>query len=109
MKKPPGRWTVADATKRINECAKDQNLSITLTGHAKDQMLDRDLIMGDLRHVLRSGFVYDEPEEATQAGFFKYRIEGTTPNSDGRTVRVVVIPSGGHELKIVTVMWRDER
>jgi hypothetical protein len=72
-------------------------------------MRDRDLIMGDVLHVLRTGFVYEEPEPATINGFFRYRIEGTTPNSDGRTVRVVVIPSGGHGAKIVTVMWRDER
>jgi len=72
-------------------------------------MLDRNLIMGDVRYVLRSGFVFDEPEEATKAGYFKYRVEGTTPSSDGRTVRIVVIPDGGVELKIVTVMWRDER
>lgn len=109
MARAPGKWAVADATKRVNDAAKSRDLSITLTGHAKEQMLARDLIMGDVLHVLKSGFIYDDPEEATKPGFFKYRIEGTTPNSDGRTVRVVVIPSGGHELKIVTVMWRDER
>lgn len=109
MAKPPGKWSTADATKRINQCAEHANLSINLTYHARDQMLDRDLIMGDVRHVLRTGFVYDEPEEATKAGYFKYCVEGTSPNSDGRTIRLVVIPDGGFELKIVTVMWRDER
>ena len=71
-------------------------------------MADRDVIMADLLHLLKSGFVHDEPEPATRE-HFKYRIEGTTPNSDGRTLRAVVIPSGDCELKIVTVMWRDER
>jgi hypothetical protein len=31
------------------------------------------------------------------------------PNSGGRTVRIVVIPSMSSEVKIVTVMWKDER
>lgn len=81
---------------------------MALTFHAKEQMLDRGLIMGDVLHLLKGGFVYDEPEAATR-GHFKYRVEGTTPNSDGRTVRVVVIPSGDCHIKIVTVMWRDEK
>ena len=63
--------------------------------------------MGDVKHVLRRGFVYGEPREATRAGFFKYLIGATTPNSDGRTVGVVVIPDK-RAMKLVTVMWRDE-
>jgi hypothetical protein len=83
-------------------------MNLNLTLHAKEQMRARDLIMGDLLHLLKTGFVYDEPEEATRPGLFKYSIEGTTPNSDVRLVKAVVIPDGGQELKIVTVMWRDE-
>lgn len=69
----------------------------------------RDLLVGDVLHVLRRGFVYEDPEPSTRPGFFKYRVEATTPSSDGRTVRVVVIPNGHRDLKLVTVMWRDER
>jgi hypothetical protein len=72
-------------------------------------MADRDLIVGDLMHLLKTGFVYEEPEPATRNGFFKYLIEGATPNSEGRTVRACVIPDGHREIKVVTVMWRDER
>ena len=108
MKDPPTRWTPAEATRKINECARGDNLGLALTFHAKEQMLARDIIVGDVRHVLKRGFVYDEPEPATR-GYFKYCVEGVTPSSDGRTVRVVVIPSGDCELKIVSVMWRDER
>lgn len=72
-------------------------------------MAERDLIMGDLLHLLKGGFVYDMPVPATRDGFFRYAVEGTTPNSQGRSVRAIVIPDGGRDLKIVTVMWRDEK
>lgn len=71
-------------------------------------MKDRGLIQGDILHVLKVGFVYLPPEESTRAGYWKYKIEATTPNSGGRYVRVVVIPDGRDELTVVTVMWRDE-
>jgi hypothetical protein len=58
--------------------------------------------------VLKLGFVLEEPQPATRPGFFKYVIEATTPNSEGRTVAVVVIPDGACDLKMITVMWKDE-
>ena len=99
---PPGRITEYIRSK-IN-----QELRLYWTEHAKEQMADRDLLMGDVFAVLRHGFVYEEGVPATQVGCFKYQMEGTSPNSNGRTVRVVVIPNHRNELKIVSVMWRDE-
>jgi hypothetical protein len=84
------------------------NPDLWLTKHAKEQMAERDLLVGDILHVLRNGFVLEEGTPATQEGFFRYAMECTTPNSDGRTVRVIVIPSTANAVKIVTVMWRDE-
>lgn len=47
--------------------------------------------------------------KVTRDGLFKYAIECETPNSFGRVVRVVVIPSSaGTGLKVVSVMWVDE-
>jgi len=100
--------TPAEATNHINKAIAAENCSVHVTGHCKDQMADRDITMGDVKHVLRRGYVYDPGVPATRPGFFKYRIEGTSPNSNGRTVRVVVIPSEGCDLKLVTVMWADE-
>lgn len=84
-------------------------MNLSLTQHAKDQMFDRDLLVGDLRHLLKTGFVYEDGKPSTRPGCFKYLIEGTTPNSDARTVKASVIPDGRREIKVVTVMWRDER
>lgn len=110
MGQAPGRWKPAEATRRINECARSTGgPTLTLVKHVKERLVQRDLTTGDLLHLLKTGFVYDEPEESTQIGYFKYRVEGKTPNSEGRMVRAVVIPNGGCELKIITIMWRDER
>ena len=108
MAKAPGEWPPAKATTEINSCAKSDNLNLSWKTHAKDQMRDRGIVMGDVLHVLKRGFVLGPPRNATRPGFHKYLIETTTPNSDGRTVGVVVIPDGACEMKIITVMWRDE-
>lgn len=98
----------ARATDLIRRKAACPSFDLCWTKHAKDQMKERDLLVGDILHVLRRGFVLEKGVPATQAGFFRYAMEYTTPNSDGRTVRVVVIPSAANSVKVVTVMWRDE-
>lgn len=103
----PGRWKPPQATREINACAKGDAFSLSLTTHAKEQMLQRDLTTGDVKHVLKTGFVHGDPEPSSREGYFKYLVEGTSPNSGGRTVGVVVIPDGKCDMKLVTVMWRD--
>ena len=72
-------------------------------------MAERDLFVGDILHVLKFGFVYSEPEPSSQPGLYKYRIETRTPNSDNRTVRLVVIPDPEKLwVKNITVMRADE-
>lgn len=58
-------------------------------------------------HVLKYGFVFDEPV-MSEFGHYKYAIEAKTPNSDGRTVRLIVV-FGDTEIKLISVMWRDEQ
>ncbi len=77
--------------------------------HAIDQLTDRSLIMGDLHYLLRNGFVYEPAEEATRKPYWKYQIQCTTPNSQNREVRAVVIPDWKRKgIKVVTIMWADE-
>jgi hypothetical protein len=83
-------------------------MMLDLTGHAREQMRERDLIVSDVLHVLKHGFVYEDAVPATQKGHFKYKIETTSPVGS-RVVRIVAIPwVNPPEIKIVTVMWRDE-
>jgi hypothetical protein len=109
MPKGPGPWKPAEATRRINACARGINLTLTFAVHFNERLDERGLMMGDLIHLLKMGFVYEEPEESTREGHFKYRIEGTTPNSEGRMIRAVVIPNGDCAIKVITIMWKDEK
>lgn len=107
--KPVKPWPPSKATNELREFAR-QDFNLCLTGHAKEQMEQRGLYTGDIKHVLKHGFVYDDAEPATRPGHFKYRMECTSPNSGGRNVRVVVIPGKASlDLKVVTVMWVDEK
>lgn len=101
-------WKPADATNAIREIAKDGLFTLDLSSHASEQLVARDLITSDILHVLKYGFVYDPPEPATQKNCYKYKVESTSP-AGSRVVRIIAIPwSNPPEIKIVTVMWRDE-
>ena len=105
----PKPWPPRQATERIREKARDKSFTVLWTDHAKQQMGERELIMGDVLHVRREGYVYSDAEVSTRPGLFKYAMESKTPNSGNRVVRVVAIPSPqGCEVKVVTVMWADE-
>ena len=78
------------------------------TAHAKVRMRERGLLVSDVLHVLANGTVYENAEPATRDGFFKYQIECPTPNSNRRSVRLVVIPSPtSTAIKVATIMWVD--
>lgn len=103
-------WTPAEATAAINEISANKSCDLAITRHARDRMNERGLIMSDLLFVLKNGFVYDNPQESTVEGFFKYVVESQSPNSGSRVLKVVAIPdSKSCRLKIVTFMWRDEQ
>lgn len=97
----------AQATKYIQGKVCDE-LELALTKHAKEQLQNRDLVQADIFHILRFGYVHDAGQATNIPGIFKYRMECTTPNSGNRIVRIVVIPSMGAYVKIITVMWADE-
>ncbi len=102
-------WETNVAVNKIRTIARSLDLTVTLTIHARDRLRERDLIMSDVLHVLKHGFVHVKPEATTRDGYFKYAIECRCPNGGNRVVRVVVIPENeGCYLKIVTVMWADQ-
>ena len=106
----PQPWSPADATLCINALGKSDELTFNWTDHAEIQMDKRGLIIGDVLHVLKRGFVLDPCNPASRQKFFKYRVQSATPNSGRRSVAVVVIPDvKNHKVKIVTVMWQDEK
>jgi len=97
------------ATEHIRNCARNDEFDIHWTGHAKVQMKERSLFMGDVLYILKNGFIHEEAVPATRVGSFKFKMECKTPNSNNRAVRVVIIPfSGQCAAKVVSVMWVDE-
>lgn len=72
-------------------------------------MSERSLVVSDLLFVLRNGFVYEEPEKSSLDGYYKYCVEGQSPNSGARFLRIVAIPDEQNsQLKVITIMWRDQ-
>ena len=110
MPSPPEPWPPAEATKRLNEIARNpDSFNVSFRIHALDQMKERDITVPDALYVLRTGFVYDAPIPATQPGLYRYKMKGPTPSSYRREVSIVVIPSMHKaDVKIITVMWADE-
>jgi hypothetical protein len=103
-------WTSKASTDEIRAIAKSDRLQVSYKIHAMERIAERSLIMSDVLYVLKNGFVYDEPVPSTRAGYSKYNIESRSPNSGSRAVRVVVIPDKKScLLKIITVMWIDEK
>ena len=102
-------WPPPEATRQIRALSQDPGPDdFIYTSHAKEQLLERGLIVRDVLYVCQHGTVHEAAKEATRPGLFKYQIECVTPNSGGRTVRAVVIPdSRKPTIKIVTVMWVD--
>ncbi|MBI3703047.1 MAG: DUF4258 domain-containing protein [Rhizobiales bacterium] len=106
----PQPWKPADAPDEIRRIAKSPTLKLTYREHAIDQIKERDLIVGDVLHALKNGFVYSDAQTTTKSNLFKYLMESKTPNSGNRAIRVVVIPDPSRcWLKVLTVMWVDER
>jgi hypothetical protein len=104
----PTPWSPSKATEAIRQYARGE-FALSYKLHAKERMEERGLVQSDIVHVLKNGFVYADAIPATPIGYFRYAIEGSAPNSGGRSLRVVVIPSQCRaEIKVVTVMWADE-
>lgn len=102
-------WNTTDATYAIREMARHPALSIAYKVHATQRLVERGIIVSDVLHLLRTGFVHKDAVKATQTGWYKYIVEGLTPNSAGRKIGAVVIPNAEYlKVKIVTVFWVDE-
>lgn len=100
-------WPPDKATRYVRALA-STDFDLFFTKHARERLFERGLIVSDALHVCQNGTVFEQAVGATQSGLFKYQIECETPNSEGRTVRLVAIPDTREPaIKIVTVMWVD--
>lgn len=96
------------ATDFIRKIAKSDDFDIHYTKHAKERMYERDIILDDVLHVLNFGYIYKEGKKTTQKNHLSYEIECKSPT--GREIKVVFITDlKKAEIKIKTVMWKDEK
>ncbi|MBV9751845.1 MAG: DUF4258 domain-containing protein, partial [Hyphomicrobiales bacterium] len=96
----------AEATNEIHRLASNPKLQLTYSRHYIKRLEQKGLFISDFLHVMKRGVVHLPPENATQPGLYKYEIQGRSPNSTGRIVRVVVIPDEEKIwMKIVTIMF----
>lgn len=103
-------WKPGLATKLINKIACNKLCNLSLTLHAKERLSERSLLISDAMFVLKQGFVYEEPEPSTLVGLCKYVIESQSPNSGARFLKVVCVPDEKScQIKIITIMWRDDK
>ena len=105
----PEPWPPAEATDRIRRMVVNDYFDISFKLHAEDQMEARGITMPDVFHALKHGFVYGNAEPAQQPGLYRYTLQGGVLSSEGRDIKVILIPSMHKaSAKIVTVMWADE-
>ena len=104
----PEPWEPAVATRAINHLANSMDMRFVMKKHALDRKDLRDITTLDVLHVLKKGFVFKEHQPATREGYYKYRIEGRSPNSGTRSIRICLIPDEKNiGIKVLTVMWVD--
>ena len=82
-----------------------RGLSLTYTLHAKEQMAERDLIIGDINYVLKHGFVHTDAQPSTREK--PLQIPDRVPVTEFQqqngpycrhSLRRSIIPSGGYRL-----------
>ena len=62
------------ARKRINELSKITS-NVIFTNHARERMVEREILADEVYRVLRTGFVESEPE-LTEQGEWKCKVNG---------------------------------
>ncbi|MCY4258875.1 MAG: DUF4258 domain-containing protein [Rhodobacteraceae bacterium] len=110
MEPSPQPWSPREATEQIHRIAENPEFDLTLTKHALLRMKEREIINSDVLWSLRGGTVPKEHQgESTASGFCEHIVEGTSPNSPNRRIRITGIPDNvGNQIKIATVMWKTD-
>lgn len=100
------RW--AEATQKIRDIARHDDLSIALTAHARQRMTERNIPMRDVIRIAETGDVLSEPVPSSRPNILKYVMQGYSLDRGDRRIAIVFIPVGPTELKRITVFWEDE-
>lgn len=100
------RLTKGVAESRIHEISKD-SFKVVLGAHAKERMVERDIVRRDVDRALRNGFVDDEPVVGAKKGEWKCKIVLSIRGRRDLGVVVILRPNG--DLWVKTVEWEDSK
>jgi len=98
------RLTAAVAQARVRMLAENSS-NLRFTRHIDERMVERDISVAQVRHILRTGFVDDPPVPGGFAGEWKIKITRKMPN--GRVAGVVTVLINERTLRLLTVEWED--
>ena len=89
------------------------SLDLVKTKHYSKQVKKRGIIQSDILYILKNPeyWEFEYLGEATRSSH-KYKLCSKTPNSGKRTICIIVIPgilNCREGVKLVTVMWQDEK
>jgi len=80
---------------------------IVPTRHFREELANESITFEDVWIVLRSGSIYDEPEQDIKTGDWKYRVEGYEP--DGKWVAIVLTFKNAERVFLVTIFSIEAR
>jgi len=89
------------ATKLINEITTYADFTLELTDHCREEMLNGNFDFQDLLLILSNGKVNYPPEYDKEHKNYKYKVQGSTLDSDKAVAITVII--GSRALLVVTV------
>jgi Domain of unknown function (DUF4258) len=99
------RLSRQEAIDLVRHCLEDGE--VRYGSHFRKALLDEGLTIPDARAVLRSGAIYDEPEEDIRSGEWKYRVEGYEPG--GKWLVVVLTFKEVEQTFLITVFSIESR
>lgn len=91
-----GPWRRNIATTVINYQAKNIDTAHTITESVKSFLLENNLSIFDILHVLENGKVVKEPQPTSRSKFFKYSVLGKTLDNFNLDLVVIVVPYFQH-------------
>lgn len=97
------RLTTGVAQSRIRKIAENSE-NVILGNHARDRMVEREILDIDVFRVLRNGYVDDQPEFTD---FKEWKCKIVLKIRGGRTAGVVAILLHNGKLFVKTVEWES--
>lgn len=91
------------ATERIQTIAR-RGYTLCWDEDVPIKLREKELIIGDLHHVLKYGKVREPGMSCTTALAFKYVVETKTPNWIGKNLRILAIFGNTDEIRVCDVL-----